>query len=51
MCKVFEVNISSYYHWIKSACVIKKEDKQLNNRECKPNCVNPPFIPKSLSVF
>ena len=31
MCKVFEVNISSYYHWIKSACVIKKEDKQLNN--------------------
>ena len=31
MCKVFEVNISSYYHWIKSGCVIKKEDKQLNN--------------------
>ena len=31
MCKVFEVNISSYYYWIKSGCVIKKEDKQLNN--------------------
>ena len=31
MCKVFEVNISSYYHWIKSGCVIRKEDKQLNN--------------------
>ena len=31
MCKVFQVNISSYYHWIKAGCVIKKEDKQLNN--------------------
>ena len=31
MCKVFQVNISSYYHWIRAGCVIKKEDKQLNN--------------------
>ena len=31
MCKVFQVNISSYYHWIKAGCVIKKEDTQLNN--------------------
>ena len=31
MCKVFQVNISSYYHWIKAGCIIKKEDKQLNN--------------------
>jgi len=31
MCKVFQVNISSYYHWIKAGCIIKKEDKQLNS--------------------
>ena len=31
MCKVFQVNISSYYHWIKAGCIIKKEDTQLNN--------------------
>ena len=31
MCKVFQVNKSSYYHWIKAGCVIQKEDKQLNN--------------------
>jgi hypothetical protein len=28
--KVFKVDRSSYYHWVKSGCVIKKEDK-LNN--------------------
>jgi transposase InsO family protein len=31
MSKVFKVDRSSYYHWVKSGCVIKKEDKQLNN--------------------
>ena len=25
------MNISSYYHWVKSGCVIKKEDTKLNN--------------------
>ena len=31
MCKVLKVDRSSYYHWIKAGCVIKKEDIQLNN--------------------
>ncbi|MCF6309296.1 MAG: hypothetical protein L3J19_02305 [Sulfurimonas sp.] len=41
MSKVFKVDRSSYYHWtcvsfltrnfIKAGCVIRKEDKQLNN--------------------
>jgi len=31
MCKIFQVNKSAYYHWIKAGCIIKKEDKQLNN--------------------
>jgi len=31
MSRVFKVDRSSYYHWVKSGCVIKKEDKQLNN--------------------
>ena len=31
MCKVLKVNRSSYYHWIKSGCIIKKVDKQLNS--------------------
>ena len=30
MCKVFKVDRSSYYHWIKAGCIIKKEDTQLN---------------------
>ena len=30
MCKVFKVDKSSYYHWIKAGCIIKKEDEQLN---------------------
>jgi putative transposase len=30
MSKVFKVDRSSYYHWVKAGCVIKKEDKQLN---------------------
>jgi len=30
MCKVIKVTRSSYYHWIKSGCLVKKVDKQLN---------------------
>ncbi|MDD3055067.1 MAG: IS3 family transposase [Aliarcobacter sp.] len=30
MCKVVKVNLSSYYHWVKSGRVITKLDKQLN---------------------
>jgi len=31
MSKIFKVDRSSYYHWIKAGCIIKKEDNQLNN--------------------
>jgi transposase InsO family protein len=30
MCKVIKVDKSSYYHWIKAGCIIKKVDTQLN---------------------
>jgi len=30
MCKVFKVDRSSYYHWIKAGYIVKKEDTQLN---------------------
>lgn len=30
MCKILKVNRASYYHWIKTGCIIKKVDKQLN---------------------
>ena len=30
MCKIFKVDKSSYYHWIKNGCVIQKIDKKLN---------------------
>ena len=30
MCKVFKVDKSSYYHWIKAGCIAKKVDKKLN---------------------
>ena len=30
MCKVIKVDKSSYYHWIKAGCIIKKEDTKLN---------------------
>jgi len=30
MCKVFEVDRASYYHWIKAGSIVKKEDTQLN---------------------
>ena len=31
MCKVTKVNRTSYYHWIKAGCIIKKVDNELNN--------------------
>lgn len=30
MCKVFNVDKSSYYHWIKKGCIIHKIDEKLN---------------------
>lgn len=30
MCKILKVDKSSYYHWIKTGCVIKKVDEKLN---------------------
>ena len=30
MCKILKVNRTSYYHWIRAGCVIKKVDTQLN---------------------
>ena len=30
MCRVFKVDKSSYYHWIKKGCIIKKVDEKLN---------------------
>ena len=30
MCRVFKVNISSYYHWIRSGSVVEKVDEELN---------------------
>lgn len=30
MCKLFKVDKSSYYHWVKSGCVVKKVDEKLN---------------------
>jgi transposase InsO family protein len=30
MCKVLKVNVSSYYHWIRSGGIIEKVDKELN---------------------
>lgn len=30
MCKVFKVDKSSYYHWVKNGCIIQKIDKKLN---------------------
>jgi uncharacterized protein YaaR (DUF327 family) len=30
MCKVVKVNLSSYYHWIKAGCVLKKVDAKLD---------------------
>ncbi len=31
MCKVIDVDKSSYYHWIKAGCIINKVDTQLND--------------------
>jgi len=30
MCKILKVDKSSYYHWIKTGCVVKKVDETLN---------------------
>ena len=30
MCKVIKVDKSSYYHWVKAGCIVKKVDKRLN---------------------
>jgi transposase InsO family protein len=30
MCKVFKVNISSYYHWVRCGCIVNKVDEELN---------------------
>ena len=30
MCKILKVNRDSYYHWIKTGCIVKKVDKKLN---------------------
>ncbi len=30
MCKVAKVNLSSYYHWVKAGCIIKKVDEKVN---------------------
>ena len=30
MCKILKVDKSSYYHWIKTGCIIKKVDEKLN---------------------
>jgi len=30
MCKVLKVDKSSYYHWIKTGCAVKKVDEKLN---------------------
>ncbi len=31
MCRVFKVNMSSYYHWIRSGCIVEKVDEELNS--------------------
>lgn len=31
MCKVIQVDKSSYYHWVGAGCITKKVDEQLNN--------------------
>lgn len=30
MCKILKVNVSSYYHWIRTGCIVKKVDEELN---------------------
>ena len=30
MCKIINVDISSYYHWIKNGAIVHKVDEQLN---------------------
>jgi len=30
MCKVLKVNMSSYYHWVRTGCIVEKIDEELN---------------------
>jgi putative transposase len=30
LCRIFKVDKSSYYHWVKAGCVVKKVDEKLN---------------------
>lgn len=30
MCKILKVNRTSYYHWVRAGCVVKKVDEKLN---------------------
>ena len=30
MCKVLKVNMSSYYHWVRTGCIVEKVDEELN---------------------
>ena len=30
MCRVLKANASSYYHWIRTGCIIEKVDEELN---------------------
>ncbi|RYA23640.1 hypothetical protein CRU96_06915 [Malaciobacter halophilus] len=30
ICKIFKLDRSAYYHWIKKGCLVSKVDKQLN---------------------
>ena len=30
MCKVLKVNVSSYYHWVRTGCIVQKVDEELN---------------------
>jgi len=31
MCRVLKINMSSYYHWIRSGCIIERVDEELNS--------------------
>ena len=31
MCRVLKVNVSSYYHWCRTGCLVKKVDEKLNS--------------------
>jgi len=31
MCKVLKVNMSSYYHWVRTGCIVERVDEELNS--------------------